>query len=94
MTLAFSSAPVLMPHNTHTAGTSINAKRPQHQLPSLSHHPSPTSPPRLSNHPRPSCSTQTLDRCRPPEVEVSLPPKIETRIAVPLSAQQTFWYRR
>lgn len=28
------------------------------------------------------------------EVEVTLPPKVETRIAVPLSSQQIFWYRR
>lgn len=28
------------------------------------------------------------------EVEVTLPPKVETRIAVPLSDQQIFWYRR
>jgi SWI/SNF-related matrix-associated actin-dependent regulator of chromatin subfamily A member 5 len=28
------------------------------------------------------------------EVEVTLPPKVETRIATPLSSQQIFWYRR
>ena len=28
------------------------------------------------------------------EVEVSLPPKVETKIMCPLSAAQTFWYRR
>ncbi|KXZ54072.1 hypothetical protein GPECTOR_5g179 [Gonium pectorale] len=28
------------------------------------------------------------------EVEVALPPRLETRIACPLAAMQTFWYRR
>jgi SNF2 family DNA or RNA helicase len=28
------------------------------------------------------------------EVELSLPPRVETRIACPLSDMQTFWYRR
>jgi SNF2 family DNA or RNA helicase len=38
---------------------------------------------------RPFCLRRIKD-----EVEVALPPKVETRIAVPLSDQQTFWYRR
>lgn len=38
---------------------------------------------------RPFCLRRVKD-----EVEVSLPPKVETRIAVPLAEQQVFWYRR